>query len=164
MESRDGRQIRFRNCNSSNTKQQWVIWKTGNDRNYIRICQRVDERLPTSRISYNCLIAFNTIPSNLYQFSVRAPIKPNNEAMYLLMDYLGFPSQEWQMNITTHQLASVQYPKLCITTRHYYDPTEMLLLECNGYGYESPNPQLKKHQSFYLKPALDKNEEQLCHE
>jgi len=164
LESHNGRQIRFRNCISTNIQQQWVIWKTENDRNSIRICQRVDDRSPNSLISYNCLTALHTIESNLYQFFVRIPIKPNDEARYLMLDYQGFPSQEWQMNKTSHQLASVQYPKVCMTTRHYNNPADILLLECNGYGYESPNPQLNKHQRFYFKLALDKSGEHVMNE
>ena len=73
------------------------------------------------------------------------------------------PSQQWKMNSTTHQLASVEYPKACITTKHFDDhPDLFLLLECDGYGHESPNPQLNKHQRFYPEPALDKNKEELC--
>ena len=139
-----------------------------NDRNRIRICQRVDDRREES-VRYNCWTAHSTWSSYQYQFMVRSSTflspKPNDEARHLVMDYQGQKYQEWKMNSTTHQLASVQYPKVCITTRHFYiDPTQMLLLECNGYGYKSPNPQLNKHQRFYFKPALDKNGEQLCHE
>lgn len=127
----------------------------------------MDERRPMSLARYNCLTALSAIPSSLYEFLVRTPIfrtpRPNNEARYLMMDNQGYPHQEWQLNSTTSQLASVQYPKLCMTTKHFNDPTEILLLECNGYGFESPNPQLNQHQRFYFKPALDKNREQLCH-
>ena len=171
MESSHGVLIAFKNCNSAETQQQWVIWETENDRNHIRICQRGDDRREKS-VSYNCLIADSSkISSNKYTRLVGSqifpPTKPNDEARDLLMEYLKDiePSQEWKMNSTTHQLASVKYPKVCITTRHFdKEPTEMLLLECNGYGYKSPNPQLNQHQRFYFKPALDKNGEQLCHE
>jgi len=94
------------------------------------------------------------------------PIKPNNEARNVMLRWNNKedPSQEWRMNSTTLQLASVKYPKGCITTRHFNDLHQILLVECNGYGYESPNPHLtnKHHQRFNFMPALDKNGEQLC--
>jgi len=181
--------IRFQTCNSLKTQQQWVIWKTENDENdYIRICQRrVDnegEAVLSSFIfmdpylaKYNCLSA-KSVPINLrhYQEMIQSqyhqlvnksePIVPNKEARNVFLSPLineggkNGASQEWKMNITTNQLSNVKYPKVCMTTRHYRDPEFGLLLQCKDD--ESPNPQLPKHQRFYLIPALDKNGKQLC--
>jgi len=114
-----------------------------------------------------CLTAIDPLPygyQNYFLYENSSQIKDNKEARSLRLDYYNQsdPSQLWLMNSTTHQLSNVQYPKSCITTRHFYDPALPLALECNGYGYESPNPQLSKHQSFYTMPALDQNEEELC--
>jgi len=92
-------------------------------------------------------------------------IEPSNEAreLYLSNYNQSDPSQHWLVNSTTHQLSNAQYPKGCLTTRHFSPhPAIPLLLECDGYGYEYPNPQLSKHQRFYQMPALDKNGKQLC--
>ena len=166
MESHDGRDIVFKPCNISKPQQKWVIWKTERDRNIIRICQRRDY---PSFITHNCLIAYSDpITSFKYQFMVgpNNPIKPNNEARYPFLDRYDEEqnNQEWQMNSTTNQLANVEYPKLCMTNKHFTDGfyKHGVVLECNGYGYESPNPQLNQHQRFYPKPALNKNGEQLC--
>ncbi len=160
-------QIFFQTCDSSKTEQQWVIWKTENDRNNIVICQR---HIGPLFYKHNCLAALDVIRHPSYSARIRhgPPIQPNNEArdiMTLRYNRLRppHPSQLWHMNSTTHQLASVQFPKVCITTKHFDDPTRLLLVECNGYGYNSPNPQLNKHQNFYLKPALDQNNEPLCY-
>jgi len=163
----------FQTCNSSNTQQQWVIWKTESDQNNIRICQQgVNFRAAVpSFITHLCLTALTQIDHNVYRLSARdyiTPIKPNNEARDLMLRSYnkGDPSQELQMNSTTHQLASVPHPKVCMTTRHLFDASHVLLVECNGYGYESPNPHLtnKHHQRFNFTPALDKNGEQLCYD
>ena len=162
--------IKFYTCDSSKTGLQWVILKIEDGRNSIRLCQRVNPGVGPLARTHRCLTAGSPIPPFIYKWSVmdnRKPqnIKPNNEARDVVMhDYnQGDPSQHWMMNSTTHQLSNVQYPKGCITTRHsIHDQTLGLVLECNGYGYESPNPQVPKHQSFYPIPILNKNGEQLC--
>jgi len=160
----DAQTIRFITCDSSNTLQQWVILKTENDRNNIRIC-RPPVVGPLVR-THNCLTAFSPFTQRLYRmFHKIFTIDPSNEARELLISRhnQSDPSQRWLMNSTTHQLSNVQYPKACITTKHFHrDPAFPLLLECDGYGYKSPNPQLSKHQRFYQMPALDKNGRQLC--
>ncbi len=173
MESPFGRDIVFETCNSSKARQKWVILKTENDRNNIRLCQRRDYPYSITHYPYNithsCLIAYSDpIPLNVYQMLVgpNKPIKPNNEARYPFLEgyYEPKKNQEWQMNSTTNQLVNVQYPKGCLTHKHFSDNyyKNGLVVECNGYGYESPNPQLNKNQRFYPKPALDKNGKQLC--
>jgi len=164
-----GQMLRFDyTCDSSKTELQWVIWKTEDDRN-IRICQRVNRDVGPLARTRMCLTARSTIVPMAYKMFVvdyRKPqnIKPNDEARSLrLFEYnQGDRSQHWLMNSTTHQLSNVQYPKGCITTRHFLDAPLALVLECNGYGYESPNPQFPKHQSFYLVPVLDKNGKEIC--
>jgi len=152
------------NCDSSKTQQQWVILKTENGQNHIYICKRNNH---PSLIKHNCLTAHHPISKEAYRMFVQdffTPIKPNNEARDLrLLEYdLGDPSQIWQMNSTTHQLANVKYPKVCITTRNGADKTS--LVECNDYGFKSLNPRLtnKHHQRFNFTPVLDKNGDQLC--
>jgi len=151
--------IKFEICSSwFSSWQQWVILKTGNTSDSIHIC------VPSYQI---CLTADYPIPLNEYEFLLaKTPhtTKPNKEARYLRSSLYkqSDTSQHWLMNSTTHQLSSVQYPKGCITTRHLKDPALAMVLECIGNDYESPNPKLSKHQSFYLMPALDKNGEQLC--
>jgi len=157
----NGRMIRFVTCNSLDDLQQWEVVKTVGDRNNIRICIRSYPEVPV----HDCLTAFSLINPNLYKmFTQDFTIKPSNEARDLRIGSYSQSdqSQHWLMNSTTHQLSNVQYPKACITTRHFKDPAIALVLECNGYGYESPNPKLSKHQSFYLMPALDKNGKQQC--
>lgn len=67
------------------------------------------------------------------------------------------------MNSTRNQLANVQYLKVCMRNRNFFDINKYdLEVECKGYGYEYPNPQLNKNQRFYQKPALDNNGVQLC--
>jgi len=162
----DARMIRFSTCDSSNSNplQQWEILKSEKDRNNIRIC-RSPFVGPFGRL-LSCLIAPDPFDQNLYQsFHRTDTIEPSNEARRLFISnpVESDPSQHWLMNSTTHQLANVRYPKGCLTTRHFQqEPAYPLLLECDGYGYESPNPQLSKHQRFYPMPALDKNREQLC--
>lgn len=157
----DGLTVRFVTCVSSNTLQQWEILKTGNDRNNIRLCRRLKPGVP-----YECLTALSSFPKTKYQlFHATYTLQPSKEARELLISTYNQSdtSQHWLMNSTTHQLSNVQYPKGCFTTRHFLDPFFPLLLECNGYGYKSPNPQLNnKYQRFYQKPVLDKNEKQLC--
>jgi len=154
--------VRFKNCDRANTMQQWEILKTENDGNNIRICRRRSQPW----YHHECLFALSPFLQNLYRaFHQIDTIEPSNEARFLRINpkpETGL-SQHWLMNSTTHQLSNVQYPKACITTRHFnIDHALPLVLECNGYGYESPNPQLPKHQSFYLMPALGKNGQQLC--
>ena len=152
--------IFFVPCDSSDKWQQWVIWETGNASDSMHICLR----------THVCLTDIDPLPygyQNYFSYEVGPQIKDNKEARSLKLDYYNQsdPSQLWLMNSTTHQLSNAQYPKpkVCITTRHiWHIPAYPLLLECNGYGYESPNPHLSKHQSFYRMPALDENGEQLC--
>jgi len=157
----NGFMIRFDTCNSLDDKQQWEILKTEGDRNNIRICIRTYPK----DLVHSCLDAFSLIdPTSYRRFAQDFTIKPSNEARDLRIGLYrqSDQSQHWLLNSTTHQLSNVHYPKVCITTRHFKDPALALALECNGYGYESPNPKLSKHQSFYPMPALDKNGEQLC--
>ena len=157
--------LRFVNCDSSKIEQQWIIFKKENGHNHIRLCQRSN----APRLKDNCLTAHYLMDDyvrNMFPQEYITPIKPNKEARYLKI--VGYKqedlSQQWQMNSTTHQLANVKYPKICITTSNFFDLDQTLLVECNGYGYESPNPHLtnKHHQRFIFMPALDKNGEQLC--
>lgn len=160
--------LRFVICNSSKTEQRWIIFKTENGRNHIRICQPYVN--PSLKSKYTCLTADSSpIPDKVYLLFAQdyaTEIKPNKEARDLKeLEYnQGDTSQEWQMNSTTHQLANVKYPNVCITTRHFYGADQTLLVECNGYGYKSPNPRLtnKHQQRFNFTPALDKNGEQPC--
>ncbi len=144
-----GLRIWFTTCNSLDSSQQWVISKTENASDSVHICRR------------------DPLPFDVYEVylpQLPQTIKPNKEARYLIsISYTQSPmSQYWLMNSTTHQLSNVQYPKGCITTRHLNDPAIALILECIGNDYESPNPKLSKHQSFYIMPVLDKNNQQLC--
>ena len=172
-----GTVIRFYTCNSLSDSQQWVILKVEGDNpnNNIRLCRRW--RPDTTRPIAQALMCLNVLSPIItfdeYKMHAQTAlrgnsptIKPNNEARDLwVSNYQPDPSQYWLMNSTTHQLVNVQYPKGCLTTRHFshisYVP---FLLECNGYGYESPNPQLPKHQSFHPVPALDKNGEKICYD
>ena len=171
-----GNVVLFGTCNSSSTSQQWVILKVDGDNsnNNIRICQRrtPDKTLPIDQ-ALRCLHVFpENIPFGDYKWQAQRglpknspAIKINNEARnFGISGYYPDPSQYWLMNSTTHQLVNVQHPKGCLTTRHFlYNPSPFLL-ECDGYGYESPNPQLPKHQSFHPVPALDKSGEKLCYD
>ena len=180
MES-DAWNIRFENCNSSKTQQQWVIWKMGNGRDYIRVCQQRYEgrgglfrKLPAGFLGiYYCVgaavLPFNPIAyRKLFQSisdrltNKSEPIKDDKEARELLFisNNEKDVSQQWIMNRTTHQLANVKYPKGCMTTKHFKDPALGLLLQCEDI--KSPNPQMTKHQRFSQTPALDKNGKQLC--
>jgi len=158
----DALMIRFTTCNSLDTLQQWLIFKTENDRNNIRLCQGWSHW----NVPQNCLTAVSPFTQRLYQmFHQIFTIEPSNEARELLISKYdqSDPSQHWLMNSTSHQLANVKYPKGCVTTRHFQQsPAYPLLLECDGYGYKSPNPELSKHQRFYQMPALDENGKQLC--
>ena len=175
--------LRFKTCNSSKTEQQWAILKTENDQHdYIRLCQRVKirsfDKYFGSSATHHCLGANPyAIPLNAYQkitylndpsnpfFKKSKPIEPNEEVR--VVGLLPPPDEgdkwrvEWKMNSTTHQLANVEYPKVCMTSRHADPRNEFaLLLQCNNS--ESPNPQLPQNQRFYEIPVIDKNEEQLC--
>ncbi len=155
----NGGSVIFDTCKRLHVRQQWEILKTEGDRNNIRICLR---SYPEISEDSSCLAASSLIDPTSYKSHAQDfTIKPSNEARdILIFDYSQLDqSQHWLMNSTTHQLSSVKYPRACITTRHYKNP---LLLECNGYGYESPNSKLPKHQSFHLMPALDNNGDQLC--
>jgi len=137
---RDALSIRFDTCNSLDTKQQWVILKTGNASDSIHICQQ----------NRDCLTAYSPI-YGVRLIKVRLDLYQQSDT-----------SQHWLMNSKTHQLSNVQHHNGCITTRHYFDPALALVFKCNDYHYKSPNPKLSKHQSFYPIPVLDKNGEQLC--
>jgi len=131
MEPDLGWNIRFEKCNSSKTDQQWVILKTENDRDYVRICQRrADNRrvpyaffikLPGYLTTHYCLRADNlTFHPRYYQQMVQTPfdrltikskpIEPNKEAreVRFLPNNEGDTSQQWIMNSTTHQFSSVK--------------------------------------------------------
>ncbi len=72
-------------------------------------------------MQHDCLAAhylMNDYVGKMFHEKYITPIKPNKEARYLTtFDYDQEDlSQQWQMNSTTHQLANVKYPKICITT------------------------------------------------
>jgi len=182
MESESNMVIKFRNCNSLKAEQQWAILKTENDQHdYIRLCQRVKirsfDKYFGSSATHHCLaaasyalppsaykeIALLDIPTNPLTKKSKPSIEPNNEAREVM--FSPPPNEgdkrraEWQMNSTTHQLANVEYPKVCMTSRHARNDLG-LLLQCNKS--ESPNPQLPQNQRFYQIPALDENGQQLC--
>lgn len=161
--------VRFTTCHSLKTQQQWAILKSRDDSKYFHICQRKESGGVLTN-EHVCLTApTETIPSKMYASNVRSiePIRePNKEARQvgLLPQNLEDASQQWRQFNKTNQLAigifNVKYPKLCLTTRHFYDIDMVLLIQCHKKN--SPNPQLPKNQHFYIKPALDQNAKQLC--
>jgi len=155
--------LKFKSCNGSNTQQHWVVSKTGNDGKYVRVCHRQVENKGNKNASLakpDCLTALieNVKSIHMHVNYSSIQLHPQKEE--------GDASQQWQVNSTTHQFASVQYPRFCITlfsnpSTNYIGPEE-----CNFNGYQSSkDPRLtnKFQQSFYPKLTLVKqNEEKLC--
>jgi len=159
--------IEFQTCDSSIPDQQWMIWKAENDRNNIRICQRLDRHsrykgYVISTDKHKCLTTFNPVTPFMFQILMEPLRNPNYEAnQYLRRHNQTNLSQQWRINSSTHQLASVQYPQLCMT--HYLRGSFFVVDDCIAHGYESPNSQLIKYQHFYLEPALDQNGKEICY-
>jgi len=158
----DALMIRFTTCNSLDTLQQWLIFKTENDRNNIRLCQRWGHW----NVPIECLTALSPFPPNYYRmFHQISTIKPSNEARELsIRNYdKSDPSQHWLVNSTTHQLASVPHPKSCATTRHFLlsRPFLSFITRMRWLWLRISQSTLSTHQRFY-QTTLDKNGEQLC--
>jgi len=158
--------VEFKNCNSSKTSQQWVIWKTENDGDYVRICQKeVKYEEPYSSDSHttpNCLQASSKMwDIDRRHQQVASPFQKKARNVSCPPEDKRNLSQKWIINNTTNQLINAKYPEFCMTTRSYLKtPGTSLLLECKDN--ESPNPQLPKHQRFSQIPCLDKNGNPLC--
>ncbi len=141
----------FEICDSSNTLQKWVILKTEGDRNDIRICRRPYPGIPG-------VICLTSIPE-----------KHEKQDEYFSI-WMGSYSQSdisYSQSVTasiTHQMSSVQYPKFCVTSCNFSNPTKVGNIQLNVYGDEFSNSKLRNGISFNLMPALDKNGEQLCYD
>jgi len=129
-------QVRFVNCNSSSTRQQWVIWKTENDGDYLRICQK-EVKYEEEAYSFDshttpyCLETSSKIFDLVHSSQlVASPFQRKYKDVFCRPEVKGDLSQKWIIDNTTNQLINAKYPEFCMTTRLFlFIPAGSLLLK-----------------------------------